>query len=325
MVMRIRTFSSMVSAVVVLAAAWPAAAQEAPYPSRPIRVVVPFTPGTLDVLARSVGQKLNDKYGQPVVVDNRPGAATIVGSEIVSRARPDGYTLLMITTTFTINPTLYRKLPYDPQRDFTPITQFDNVFNILVVAPNTPFANLGELIAQAKAKPGGLTHASAGIGTAPHIATELLKMTAGVDMTHVPFKGIPEAATEVMTGRVTMLMTTTASAAPFLKTGRLKALGVSSAKRLGALPDVPAIAETVPGFQATAFRGLVGPGGMPPAILRQISSDIGAIVRMPDIRDRILLDGGEPVGSTADEFRAFLRAETEKWGKVIRSAGLKAD
>jgi tripartite-type tricarboxylate transporter receptor subunit TctC len=303
----------------------PVGAQEAGFPSRPIRVVVPFTPGTLDVLARSVGQKINDKYGHPVVVDNRPGAATIVGSEIVSKARPDGYTLLMITTTFTINPTLYSKLPYNPQRDFTPITQFDNVFNILVVAANSPLASVADLIAQAKGKPGALTHASAGVGTAPHIATELLKMTAGIDMTHVPFKGIPEAGTEVMTGRITTLMTTTASASPFLKSGRLKALGVSSAKRLAALPDVPTIAETLPGFQATAFRGLVGPGGVPPAIVRQLATDIAAILRMPDVRDRLLADGGEPVGSTPEEFRTFLGAETEKWGKVIRSAGLKAD
>lgn len=309
-----------------LATAGAAAAEPVPgYPSRPIRLVVPFTPGVLDALGRSIGQKITDKYGQQIVTDNRPGAGTIVGSEIVARARPDGYTFLMITTTFAINPGLRSKLPYDPERDFTPVTQIDAVYNILVTGASSPLASIADLIATAKAKPGSLTYASAGTGTAPHIATELLKLTAAVDMTHVPYKGIPEAATDVISNRVSMLMTTTASAAPFLKAGRLKALGVSSAKRLPTLPDVPAIAETLPGFQADAFRGLVAPGGTPQPIVRLIAAEVAQAIRQPDIRARLLADGTEPIGSTPEVFAAFLKAETQKWAKVIKSAGIRPD
>jgi len=253
-------------AAAVVLSALPALGADA-YPTRPIRIIVPFTPGTLDVLARSIGQKLTEKYGQTIVVENRPGAGTIVGTDILAKSTPDGYTLEMITTTFVINPSLYKKLPYDPLRDFAPITQLDTVANILVVNPSMPANSLKELIALAKSKPGQLTYASPGSGSAPHIATELLKSMAGIDMVHVPYKGIPEAATDVIANRVTMLMTTTASAATFIKAGRLRALrharrggvsapgqGVASGERVTASLQ---LASCVRGGAADALAGRV--------------------------------------------------------------------
>ena len=259
------------------------------------------------------------------MIDNRPGAATIVGSEIAAKASPDGYTLLMITTTFAINPSLYGKLPYDPRRDFAPVTQINSVPNILVVSPSIPAQSVRELIALAKAKPGQLNYASAGSGTSPHLAAELFKTMAGIDMTHIPYKGIPPAVTDVIAGRVTMLMTTTISAAPHVKSGRLRALAVTSPKRLNAMPDVPTIAETVPGYEADAFQGMVAPAGVPKAIVRQLADDIAAIIRLPEVRDRITADGAEPVGSTPEAFTAFLGKEMLKWGKVVKESGARPD
>jgi len=303
-----------------------ALAQSAGYPQRPIRLIVPFAPGGgLEITARSIGQKLTEKRGQAIVIDNRPGAATIVGSEIASKASPDGYTLLMITTTFAINPTLYGKLPYDPNRDFAPVTQITSVPNILVVNPSIPAHSVRELIALAKAKPGQLNYASAGSGTSPHLAAELFKTMAGIDMTHVPYKGIPPAVTDVIAGRVAMLMTTTISAAPHVKSGRLRALAITSPKRLAAMPDVPAIGETVPGYEADAFQGMIAPAGVPKEIVRQLADDIATIVKLPDIRERITADGAEPIGSTPEAFAAFLKKEMLKWGKVVKESGARPD
>jgi len=258
-----------------------ASAYAADYPQRPIRLIVPFAAGGgLEITARSIGQKLTEKRGQSIVIDNRPGAATIVGSEIAAKASPDGYTLLMITTTFAINPSLYGKLPYDPVREFAPVTQINSVPNILVVNPSIPAHTVRELIALAKAKPGQLNYASAGSGTSPHLAAELFKTMAGIEMTHIPYKGIPPAVTDVIAGRVTMLMTTTISAAPHVKSGRLRALAITSPKRLAAMPEVPAIGETVPGYEADAFQGMVAPAGVPKEIVRQLADDIAAAFQL---------------------------------------------
>jgi len=298
----------------------------ADYPQRPIRLIVPFAAGGgLEITARSIGQKLTEKRGQAIVIDNRPGAATIVGSEIAAKSSPDGYTLLMITTTFAINPSLYGKLPYDPVREFAPVTQINSVPNILVVNPSIPAHTVRELIALAKAKPGQLNYASAGSGTSPHLAAELFKTMAGIEMTHIPYKGIPPAVTDVIAGRVTMLMTTTISAAPHVKSGRLRALAITSPKRLAAMPDVPAIGETVPGYEADAFQGMVAPAGVPKEIVRQLADDIAAIVRLPEIRERIVADGAEPIGSTPEAFGAFLKKEMLKWGKVVKESGARPD
>ena len=298
----------------------------AAYPSKPIRMIVPFAAGGgLDITARLIGQKLTDKWGQSIVVDTRPGAATIVGTEIASKAVPDGYTLLMITTTFAINPSLYAKLPYDPLKDFTPVTQLNSQPNILVVSAGAPVTTVKDLIALAKSKPGELTFATPGAGSAPHLSAELFKKTAGIEMIHVPYKGIPPAITDVIGGRVTMLFTTTISAAPHIKAGKVKGLALTSAKRLDNMPGVPTIGETLKGYQAEAFQGLIAPSGVPRPIIEKLSREIAAIVQSPEIGKTFEASGAVAVGSTPAEFAAFLKTETAKWGKVIKDAGIKLE
>jgi tripartite-type tricarboxylate transporter receptor subunit TctC len=296
------------------------------YPDKPIRAIVPFAPGGgLDITARLIGQKLTERWGQNVVVDARPGAATIVGTEIASHALPDGYTILMITTTFAINPSLYRKLPYDPHKDFTPLTQLNSQPNVMVVNPTFQASSVKELIALAKSKRGELTFASPGAGSAPHLAGELFQRMAGVQMIHVPYKGIPPAVADVLGGRVTMLFTTTISAAPHIKAGKLKALALTSAKRLPSMPDVPTVGETLPGYQAEAFQGVVLPAGVPRAVIDKLGRALAEIVRTPEIGQRFEADGAVPVGSTPQQFAAFLKAEMQKWAKLIREAGIKQE
>ena len=316
-----------ISAIALAALSTAAFSQDAAhYPSRPIRMIVPFAPGGgLDISTRLIGQKLAEKWGQNVVVDSRPGAATIVGTEIASRAAPDGYTVLMITTTFAINPGLYAKLPYDPGRDFTPVTQLNSQPNVVVVPPSFAGNSVKDLIALAKAKPGELTFASPGAGSAPHLAAEMFQRAAGVSMIHVPYKGIPPAVTDVIGGRVTMLFTTTISAAPHIKAGKLRAVAITSAKRQSGMPDIPTIGETLPGYRAEAFQGMVVPAGVPQAIVTKLSAEVARIVRLPDVAERFQLDGAEPVGSTPKEFAAFLRAEMQKWSTVVKDAGVKPE
>jgi tripartite-type tricarboxylate transporter receptor subunit TctC len=296
------------------------------YPSRPIRVIVPFAPGGgLDISTRLIAQKLTEKWGQNIVVDSRPGAATIVGSDIAAKAAPDGYTLLMITTTFAINPGLYPKLPYDPAKDFSPVTQLNFQPNVVVVTPSFAARSVKDLIGLAKAKPGALTFATPGAGSAPHLSAEMFQRAAGISMIHVPYKGIPPAVTDVLGGRVTMLFTTTISAAPHIKAGKLRAVAITSAKRQASMPDVPTIGETIPGYRAEAFQGMVAPAGVPQAIVGKIASEVARIVKLPEISQRFQLDGAEAVGSTPKEFAAFLKTEMQKWSKVIKDAGIKPE
>jgi tripartite-type tricarboxylate transporter receptor subunit TctC len=298
----------------------------ASYPSRPIRVIVPFAPGGgLDISTRLIAQKLTEKWGQNIVVDSRPGAATVVGSDIAAKAAPDGYTLLMITTTFAINPGLYPKLPYNPGKDFAPVTQLNFQPNVVVVTPSFAARSVKDLIGLAKAKPGALTFATPGAGSAPHLSAEMFQRAAGVSMIHVPYKGIPPAVTDVLGGRVTMLFTTTISAAPHIKSGKLRAVAITSAKRQASMPDVPTIGETIPGYRAEAFQGMVAPAGVPQAIVGKIASEVARIVKLPEISQRFQLDGAEAVGSTPKEFAAFLKAEMQKWSKVIKDAGIKPE
>lgn len=298
----------------------------ASYPARPIRMIVPFAPGGgLDITTRLIGQKLTAKWGQNVVVDTRPGAATIVGTEIASKAAPDGYTLLMITTTFAINPGLHARLPYDPLKDFTPVTQLNAQPNVIVVAPGFAGKSVKDLIALAQAKPGELTFASPGSGSAPHLSAEMFQRAAGIRMIHVPYKGIPPAVTDVIGGRVTMLFTTTISAAPHIASGKLRAVALTSGKRLASMANVPTIGETVPGYRAEAFQGMVAPAGVPPAILNKLSAEVISITKSPEIVQIFQRDGAEVVGSTPREFSAFLKTEMQKWSKVIKDAGIQAD
>lgn len=289
-------------------------------------MIVPFAPGGgLDITTRLIGQKLTERWGQNIVVDSRPGAATIVGTEIASKAPADGYTVLMITTTFAINPGLYSKLPYDPIRHFTPVTQLNSQPNVIVVAPSFSGKSVKDLIALAKAKPGELTFASPGAGSAPHLSAEMFQRQAGVSMIHVPYKGIPPAVTDVLGGRVSMLFTTTISAAPHIKAGKLRAVAITSAKRQASMPDVPTVGETLPGYRAEAFQGMVVPAGVPQAIVNKLSAEVARILQLPDVAQRFQLDGAETVGSTPPEFAAFLKAEMQKWSKVIRDAGIKPE
>ena len=320
------TFHSIVA--IALAAVGTAAFAQgaANYPARPIRMIVPFAPGGgLDITTRLIGQKLTEKWGQNIVVDSRPGAATIVGTEIASKAAPDGYTVLMITTTFAINPGLYPKLPYDPVRHFTPVTQLNSQPNVVVVTPSFSGKSVKDLIALAKVKPGELTFATPGAGSAPHLSAEMFQRAAGIKMIHVPYKGIPPAVTDVLGGRVTMLFTTTISAAPHIKAGKLRAVAITSAKRQPSMPDVPTVGETLPGYRAEAFQGMVVPAGVPRAIVEKLSAEVARIVQLPEVAQRFQLDGAEAVGSTPKEFAAFLKAEMQKWSKVIRDAGIKPD
>ena len=302
-------------------------AQDAPhYPNRPIRLIVPFAPGGgLDISARLIGHKLTEKWGQNVVVDSRPGAATIVGTEIASKAAPDGHTVLMITTTFAINPGLYAKLPYGPGKDFVPVTQLNSQPNVVVVAPNFAGKSVKDLIAAAKAKPGELTFASPGAGSAPHLAAEMFQRAAGVSLIHVPYKGIPAAVTDVIGGRITMLFTTTISAAPHIKSGKLRAVAITSAKRQPSMPDLPTVGETLPGYRAEAFQGMLVPAGVAVAVVNKLSVEVARIVKLADVAQRFELDGAEGVGSSPAEFAAFLQAEMQKWRKVIGEAGIKAE
>jgi tripartite-type tricarboxylate transporter receptor subunit TctC len=311
-----------------LAAFATAAFSQAPadYPDRPIRVIVPFGPGGgLDITTRLIGQKLTEKWGQNIVVDTRPGAATIIGTEIASRANPDGYTLLMITTTFAINPGLRAKLPYDPVKQFAPVTQLNSQPNVIVVSPSFSGKTIKDLIALAKAKPGELTFASPGAGSAPHLSAEMFQRQAGISMIHVPYKGIPPAVTDVLGGRVTMLFTTTLSATPHIKAGKLRAVALTSAKRQASMPDVPTVGETLPGYRAEAFQGMVAPAGVPQAILGKLAAEVARIVHLPEVTLSFQRSGAEPVGSTPREFAAFLRAEMQKWSKVIKDAGIKPE
>ena len=296
------------------------------YPNRPIRLIVPFAPGGgLDITARLIGQKLTEKWGQNVVVDSRPGAATIVGTEIAAKAAPDGHTALMITTTFAINPGLYAKLPYDGARDFAPVTQLNSQPNVVVVTPSFAARSVKELIVLAKAKPGALTFATPGAGSAPHLSAEMFQRAAGVSMIHVPYKGIPAAVTDVIGGRITMLFTTTISAAPHIKSGKLRAIAITSAKRQPGMADVPTVGETLPGYRAEAFQGMVVPAGTPLPVVNKLSAEVARIVKLPDVAQRFELDGAEGVGSTPAAFSAFLKAEMQKWSKVIKDAGIKAE
>ncbi len=315
-------------AAVALAASPVAAFSQsaADYPARPIRMIVPFAPGGgLDITTRLIGQKLTERWGQNIVVDARPGAATSVGTEIASKAAPDGYTMLMITTTFAINPGLHAKLPYDPVKEFTPVTQLNSQPNVIVVAQSFAAKSVKDLIAMAKAKPGELTFASPGAGSAPHLSAEMFQRAAGADMIHVPYKGIPPAVTDIIGGRVAMLFTTTISAAPHIKAGKLRAVAITSAKRQASMPDVPTVGETLPGYRAEAFQGMVAPAGVPQAIVEKLAAEVARIVQLPEVSQRFQLDGAEAVGSTPKEFAAFLKAEMQKWSKVIRDGGIKPE
>lgn len=304
-----------------------AAAQADNYPSRSIRIVVPFPPGgATDAAARLIATKMSEKWGQPVVIDNRAGAGGNVGSDIVAKSAPDGYTLVMgVTGSHAINISLYSKMPYDPVADFVAISQVAVVPNVVVVHPSVPARTLAELVALAKREPGKLNYASLGNGTAAHLGMELLKSAAGIDITHVPYKGSAPAVTDLLAGQVQVMVDGLPSALQHVKAGKLRAIALTSLHRAPALPDLPTIAETYPGFYADAWSGLFAPKGTPAAIVNQLSTEVQRILRLPDVREKLAALGAEPVGSTQAEFAAHVKREIDKWAQVVKTSGAKVD
>jgi tripartite-type tricarboxylate transporter receptor subunit TctC len=323
---------SAMKATAVAAMAWCApgmidAAQAQTYPSRPVRFVVPYVPGGgVDFVGRVVAQKLSESWGSPVIVDNRPGAGTNIGSEYVARAAPDGYTLLVGGVPNSANMALFKKLPYDTAKDFVPVVQISTAPNILVIHPSVPVRTVKELIALAKAKPGQLTFASAGIGSSNHFSGELFRMMANVDIVHVPYKGGGAAVTDLMGGQVSMYFGTTPSSLPFVRSGRLRALGITSAKRSASAPDVPTVSESgLPGFENAAWHGLFAPVGTPDAIVVKLNTDVVRLLKVPETRDQMASQGVDIVGSSPAEFAAYVQQDIVRYAKLVKTANIKIE
>jgi tripartite-type tricarboxylate transporter receptor subunit TctC len=320
-----------VKAATLLIAAVAAAYAPAPiaqtYPAKAIRIVVPFPAGgTSDILSRAVGQKLTEEWKQPVIVDNRPGASANIGADIVVKSPPDGYTLLCASTIHTINPSLYSKLGYDPVRDFTPITLIAATSQVLAVHPSVPVKTVKEFIAYAKKRPGQLNYSSAGNGSQPHLTAEMFRARTGIDIVHVPYKGAPPQLADLVAGHVALTFATSPTAVPQVRAGKLRALGVSTAKRISALPDVPTIAEAgVPGFEASGANGLVGPAGMPPAIVERLNAAVVRIVKDPAMSKYLSDQGAEPWTTTPGEYGAYIKSEVAKWAKAVKDSGARID
>jgi len=317
------------SLAVTLAILAPHAAAAADlYPARPIRFVVAFPPGGgTDIIARSIAHKLAERLAQQVVVDNRPGAGGNIGTDIVAKSAPDGYTVLMGSAgPLAINASLFASMPFDPVRDLAPVTLAASTPNVLVVHPSLRAATVKELIALAKARPGEINFASSGHGTPAHLAGELFNSMAGVKMVHVPYKGAAPALADLLGGQVQLMFSTMPPALPHVKDGKLRALAVTSLKRSRATPDLPTVDEAaLPGFEANTWHGVVVPSGTPAAIVARLNREIVAILHLPDVVERLSAQGAEPVGSTPEEFAAYIRSETLKWAKVVRDSGAKAE
>ncbi|HSQ04533.1 MAG TPA: tripartite tricarboxylate transporter substrate binding protein [Burkholderiales bacterium] len=307
----------------MLAIAFPVVAQT--YPSKPIRFIVPFAPGGGgDIIVRTVAQKLTERLGQSVVVDNRTGAGGNIGTETAARSPNDGYTLLMANVApMAINVSLYRNLPYDPVRDFTPITLMASFPNVLVVHPSVPARSIKELIALARAKPGTLTYASAGSGSTTHLAAEFFRSQAGIDLIHVPYKGGGPALVDLLAGQVTMYFGSMPASLPHITTGRLRALGVTSLQRSTAAPDIPTLAESgFPGFEAVTWIGAVAPAGVAQPIVSRLNTELTEIMHERQVRERLEAQGAEPITDTPEAFAAYIRDEIRKWATVVRQAGI---
>jgi tripartite-type tricarboxylate transporter receptor subunit TctC len=295
------------------------------YPARPVRLVVPSSPGgTSDILGRLVAHKLGEALGQQVVVENRPGASSVIGADFVAKSAPDGYTVLISPAALAINPYMYAKMPFDARRDLAPVTLLVQTGNLLSAHPSLPVRSVKELIALAKRVPGKLACASPGLGGSPHMAAELLRLTAGIDFLVVSYKGSGPGTIALLSGEVSFMFSTPPSAIPFVKAGRLRALGVTTRARMPGLPDVPTVAEAgLADYEAVQWFGLLVPAGTPQPIIVRLYREAQNAIRAPDVKERLVSEGLDPVGNRPDEFAAYIQAELLKWGKVIRAAGIK--
>ncbi len=319
-----RSLAAAAFAVLALAApaAWPQA-----WPAKPIKILVGVTPGgTTDTLARFLGQEMAKDLGQPVVVENRPGAGGNIAAEAVARAAPDGYTLLFVNTSHSVNMGLYgSRLPYDAVKDFTPITQVSTGPAVLIAAKDFPAKDARDVIALAKSRPGKLDFAIGGLGTSIHMAGELFKMMAGIEIANIPYKGSSPALMDVVGGQVKLMFAPVINAVPQVKAGKVKALGVTSATRIPALPDVPPIADALPGYESAAYFGLLGPAKLPKEVLAKLHATAAKAAQSPDLRSRLEPDGSRVVGGTPEEFESFLVADVEKWRRVVKATGARPD
>ena len=314
--------------LVLLATAHVESYAAADYPQRPIRFLIPQSPGgASDTVGRIVAQRLGERLGSQLVVDNRPGATGNIGHELVAHASPDGYTMLLTAPNLVTSPSLFAKLGYDPIRDFTPITQMTLSPNVWIVHPSFAARTMSELIEIARAKPGAIDFASSGLASTQHLAGELLNVLTGIRLAHVPYKGGGPALIDLLAGRVQVMASTLPSAVPHIKSGKVRALAVTSAKRASALPDLPTVAEAarLPRYEASTWQGLLFPRGTPAAIVGRINKEVAQVLAEPQIRARLSDFGYEPVGSSSADFAAFIKAELTKWSKVIKSAGIKLE
>ena len=316
----------IVATLAVLALALPAAAQQ--YPTKPIRLVVPFAPGgSSEIISRVVAQKLSEALGHQVVVENRPGGAGNIAMEQVARSEPDGYTLILgHIGTLAVNPAMFPKLPYDPNRDFAPISLMAAVPNVIVVNPSVPAKTLQEFAALAKKRPGTINYGSAGTGSSGHLAMEYFKQFAQIDLVHVPYKGTGPMLADLLGGQTEATFTGVPPLLPHIKQGKLRALAVGSAKRTDALPDVPTVAESgYAGFETSQWYGLLAPAKTPKAVVDKLSAEVAKALRQPDVVQRLAADSATPIGSTPEEFAAYIRKEQERWGRVVKTANIKAE
>ena len=304
-----------------------AAAAEQNYPNRALRIVVPFAPGGgTDILARLLGARLSEAWLQPIVIDNRPGGATVIGTELVAKAPADGYTLLISTGNFTVNPAMFPKLPFDTSRDFTPVSMLATAPNVLVVDPSLPVRSVRELIAFAKPRPRQINYGSSGNGGTGHLAMEMLKQMAGVDLVHIPYKGGGPALNAVLMGEVSVLFNNMIATVPHINSGRLRALGVTTKARSPIAPEIPSIAESgLPGFEATGWFGAFVPAGTPDSVVQKVASEIARIVNLKDVRDVLMGQGAVPIGNSSREFGEFIRTDIERWKVTLASIRIVAD
>ncbi|MFC5510265.1 Bug family tripartite tricarboxylate transporter substrate binding protein [Massilia jejuensis] len=323
-----RSLALAVAAAGVLALAPAAAMAQAAFPTKPITIVVGFSPGgTTDTLARVVGQAMSRDLGQPVMIDNRPGAGGNIGTQMVARAPADGHTLLMGTVgTHAINQSLYKKMGFDPIKDFQPISRVALVPNLLVAHPSQPFKNVKELIAHAKANPGKINFASSGSGTSIHLSAEMFNQMTGVDMQHIPYKGSAPALTDLLAGQTAIMFDNMPSVISHVKAGKLRPIAVTTPQRSPALPDVPTIAESgVPGYSATSWFGLLAPAGTPAPVVAKLNASILKALADPEVKKKMAEQGAEPHGEKPEQFAEFIRSETAKWGQTVKASGATAD